>query len=89
MEKEVVRRARFTLIMTALAQKMKRCSHSLKVKEREGQLLAALLLPLPDQDWCGMFSLGYLPCYMFRIQLCVITVSTVQNPLAKSAIVKV
>lgn len=76
--------------MTALAQKMKRRSHSLKVKERGGQLLAALLLPLPDQkDWCGIFSVGYLPCYMFRIQLCVITVSTVQNPLAKSAIVKV
>lgn len=59
-------------------------------RERAGQLPAALLLPLPDlKDWCGMFSVGYLPCYMLSIQLGVITVSTVQNPLAKSAIVKV
>lgn len=59
-------------------------------KERAGQLLAALLLPPPEQkDWRGMFSVGYLPCFVLSIQLCVITVSTVQNPLAKSAIVKV
>lgn len=63
----------------------------LKVTEKKqaGQLLAALQLPPPNQkDWCGIFSVGYLPCYMLSIQLGVM-VSTVQNPLAKSAIVKV
>lgn len=82
----------FTLIVIVLAQKTKRCSKSLKVaeKERAGQFPAALLLPPPDQkDWCGVFSVGYLPCYMLSIQLGVTTVSAVQNPLEKSAIVKV
>lgn len=76
----------FTLIVKVLARKTK----SLKVaeKERAGQFPAALLLPPPDQDWCGVFSV-YLPCYMLSIQLRVTTVSAVQNPLEKSAVVKV
>lgn len=69
----------------------KKCSKSLKVAEKEsaGEFPAALLLPPPDQDWYGVFSVGYLPCYMLSIQLGVTTVNAVQNPLEKSAVVKV
>lgn len=83
--------ASFILIVIVLAQKTKRCSKSLKVAEKEcaGQFAAAFLLPPPDQDWYGVFSVGYLPCYMLSIQLGVTTVSAVQNPLEKSAVVKV
>lgn len=78
----------FTLIVIILAQKTERCSKSLKVGEKEsaGQFPAALLLSPPDPDW---FSMGYLPCYMRSIQLGVTTVSAVQKPLEKSAVVKV
>lgn len=81
----------FTLIVTVLAQKTKRCSKSLKVAEKEsaGQFPAALLLPPPDQDWYGRFSVGHLPYHMLSIQLGVTMVSAVQIPLEKSAVVKV
>lgn len=81
----------FTLIVIILAQKTKRCSKSLKVGEKgcARQFPAAFLLLPPDQDWYGVFSVGYLPCYMLSIQLGVTTVSAVQSPLEKSALVKV
>lgn len=62
-------------------------------RERECRRVSSagefLLLPPPDQDWYGVFSVGYLPCYMLSIQLGVTTVNAVQNPLEKSAVVKV
>lgn len=60
-------------------------------RERESRTAScSSSAPSPNKkDWCEIFSVGYLSCYMLSIQLGVITVSTVQNPLAKSAIVKV
>lgn len=70
---------------------MKRCSQSLKVTEKEQDSFLQLFCSLPQirRTGVGCFLWGIYHATCLSIQLGVIMVSTVQNPLAKSAIVKV